>query len=91
MLSIIGFVIFTILAFVFIGIVIKVFSAERHVYNTCYSLNTGFLDSLKGTMPTFREGSRDYKLMAGLAYDAKNKKFVEQGAISENLVDEILQ
>jgi hypothetical protein len=49
-----------------------------------------FLKIFFGTVPTFHDGVRDDKVSAGIALDRKNNRWIEQGRLSDEAIDDIL-
>jgi hypothetical protein len=45
---------------------------------------------LWGTVPTWHDGTRDEKVSAGIAIDLKNNRWVEQGRLSDEALEDVL-
>lgn len=71
---------------------IKIFCADKSVYQANFKATGNPLKAIKGTLPTFRrDGRRDHTVCAGLGYDLKEHRLVEQGTLSDESVENILR
>jgi hypothetical protein len=69
----------------------KVIFSDKAAYKRNHKATAGFLNAVKGTVPTKRDGARTHNVVAGLAYDLKKKKVVAQGTLSNEAIDSILR
>lgn len=70
---------------------IKIFFADKSSYKANRKVTGHPLNGVRGTVPTFRDGGRDHRVCAGLAYDLKNHRLIEQGTLSDESVESILR
>lgn len=79
------------IAIIFLIGAYKILIADDATY-TCNNRSTsGFLNTIKGTVPTNRDGARSHNVVAGLAYDLKNKKVIPQGSLSNEAIENLLR
>src|SRR5689334_6419450 len=45
---------------------------------------------LWGTVPTWHDGNRDEKVSAGIAIDRKTNRWIEQGRLSDEALEDVL-
>ena len=69
---------------------IKLFFADKHVYEENKKATRGFKNAALGTVPTTREGSRDYLVHAGMG-TRKNGELVALGGLSNEAVSNVLR
>lgn len=75
----------------FISVGIKVLMSDNNDYRRCRAKTGSWLNPIRGTLSTSHEGNgRDHNVSAGLAFDTKNNRWVEQGRLSEESIDAIL-
>jgi len=53
-------------------------------------VRSSFMNVFLGKVPTTHDGVRDDKVSAGLAWDKRRKKWVEQGRLSNEALDDVL-
>lgn len=70
---------------------IKIIFADKSIYKANFKATGGFVNPIKGTVSSFREGGRDHRVCAGLGYDIRNQCLIEQGALSDESVESILR
>ena len=70
---------------------VKVLSADKAVYKANLKATGHLLNPIKGKVPTFRDGGRDHNVCAGLAYDLKGHRLIEQGTLSDESIESILR
>lgn len=75
-------------AFLFTGI--KILLAGKSDYIENRLLTGSPRNPIKGSIKTFRDGVRDYRVKSGLAVNTKKNIWVEQGALSEESIDNII-
>ena len=81
----------TFIAMIFLIGAFKIFFADEATYKCNHRSTSGFLNAIKGTVPTKREGARSHNVVAGLVYDLKNKKVVPQGTLSNEAIENLLR
>lgn len=79
------------IAIVFLINAIKLFHADESIYKQNNKASNSFKDVLKGTVPTKKDGVRSHKVVAGIAYDLKNKKVISQGTLSNESIENLLR
>ncbi|MHB8783398.1 MAG: hypothetical protein ACYDAX_08290 [Desulfobacteria bacterium] len=68
----------------------KIWKSDQGDYQQNKDLTEKYLDPKSGTISARRDGVRDYRIKAGLAVNMRNRVWVEQGALSEESIDNIL-
>jgi len=68
---------------------LRILFADNADYSRNKERSGGLLGPLVGRIPTRFNGSRDFRVKAGLAINRKNQ-WVEQGALSEEAIDTVL-
>ena len=74
----------------FFALGIKLLFSDRSEYQQNRNRYENIFAALTGTVKTVFDGSRDYRVRAGLAVNKKNQ-WVEQGALSEEALDAVLR
>ncbi|MDP3875551.1 MAG: hypothetical protein Q8Q50_01075 [Methylobacter sp.] len=80
---------FTSIMFFIAGL--KIIFADKATYKRNHKSTAGFLNAIRGTVPTKRDGTRSHNVVAGLAYDVRAKKIVAQGTLSNEAIESILR
>lgn len=70
---------------------IKILFADKAIYRCNYKSTSGFMNAIKGTVPTVRDGVRSHNAVAGLAFDLKSKKVIPQGTLSNEAIESVLR
>ena len=70
---------------------LKIFSADAEEYRRNREAIPSFVAAALGKLRTFYAGGRDHHISAGLAFDKRKQKWVEQGALSDSALDSILR
>ena len=65
--------------------------ADKNAYDMNRELTGGFFKALFGRTKTFHEGTRDYRVKAGLAVYIRKNEWVEQGTLSNESISSILR
>jgi cytochrome b len=79
------------IALIFFISAFKIFFADEAAYKCNHRSTSGFLNAIKGTVPTKREGARSHNVVAGLVYDLKHKRVVPQGTLSNEAIENMLR
>lgn len=77
------------IAITFFALGVKLLLSDSCAYDSNRKKCGKFVNPLKGTVPSFNNGNRDYRVCAGLSINRKNQ-WTEQGALCEESVDSIL-
>lgn len=70
---------------------IKLIRADGHEYARNQHRTGNFRKALRGEIDTVFDGSRDYRVSAGIAVDCRTNSWVEQGRLSEEAVSASLR
>lgn len=86
----------TVLGLSFVSIVlfvggVKVIFANKANYRLNQQATGGIVNALKGNIPTFKDGRRSHKVCAGLVYNVRKRKLIEQGTLSDEAINSVLK
>ena len=70
---------------------IKLFRADGLEYERNRERTQSFRKALRGEIDTTHDGSRDYRVSAGVAVDCKTNTWVAQGRLSEEAISASLR
>jgi hypothetical protein len=70
---------------------LKIFTADAEEYRRNKEAIPSLSEAVLGKLRTFYTGGRDHRISAGLAFDTRRQKWVEQGVLSESAIDSILR
>jgi hypothetical protein len=70
---------------------IKIIFADKTVYQANQRATGSVLNAIRGTVRSFIDGGRDHRVHAGLGFDLKNQRFVSQGMLSDESIEQILR
>ena len=80
-----------VVAMFFISVGIQVLTADRVAYRSCQALTKNVKKPVLGMISTYGEGSRDYRVAAGMLWDRKSKRVIDQGKLSNESIDSLFR
>lgn len=69
----------------------RIWRADKSDYDINRNRSGRLLDPIFGKVKTSHGGYRDFRVQAGLAIDRRTDTWVEQGTLSEEAIDAVLQ
>ncbi len=70
---------------------VLVLKADKVTYKSCQVLTRGFKNPILGTVPTSSDGSRDYRVDAGILWDRKRNRVIDQGKLSNESISSLFR
>jgi hypothetical protein len=74
-----------------LSVAYRLLRSDKGDYNINRIRSGRLLDPILGRVKTSRSGYRDFRVQAGLAVDRQTNTWVEQGILSEEAIDAVLQ
>jgi len=69
---------------------IKIVCGSSSSYRRNKDITGGLGNVIMGKVDTYRGGTRDYRVSAGMVYSSKEDKWISRGAISDASIDSML-
>lgn len=82
------FLIFSGLSFFHVGSLIG--RSDANEYENNRSRTKSFMTGIRGDVPTKYDGTRDDRVAAGIAIDLKTNRWIEQGRLSDEALQDVL-
>jgi len=80
-----------ILSAFFVSAGIQVLKADKVAYKSYQVLTRNITNPLFGTVSTSHDGSRDYRVDAGILWDRKNNRVIDQGKLSNESISSLFR